>query len=122
MRNFSLLIKPSSHGCNLRCNYCFYLKKKELYPEKHPKMKLDVLEKMISSFQSLPMMNYRYGWQGGEPTTMGLDFFKKVTDLQEKHGRNGLAVSNGLQTNGTLLDDEWAKHLNKIQFSRRTKC
>jgi len=116
MQNFSLLVKPSSHGCNLRCDYCFYLKKKDMYPETHPKMTLPVLERMISTFQAVPLQAHSYGWQGGEPTTMGLDFFKKVTELQEKHGRNGQPVSNGLQTNGTLIDDEWAKHLAKYNF------
>ncbi|HPN85154.1 MAG TPA: anaerobic sulfatase maturase, partial [Victivallales bacterium] len=62
----------------------------------------------------MPM--HSFGWQGGEPTIMGLDFFKKVTCFQEKYGRSGRVVSNGLQTNGTLLDDEWCRHLGKYNF------
>ncbi len=115
-KNFSLLIKPSSHGCNLRCKYCFYLKKKEFYNETHPRMTEEVLDKMISSFLAVDMPSHSFGWQGGEPTTMGLDFFKKVADLQQKYGRNGQPVSNGLQTNGTLINDEWAQHLAKYNF------
>lgn len=115
MKPFSLLVKPASFGCNLRCKYCFYLEKKEFFGSQHM-MTTDVLEKMISSFLALDLPQYSFGWQGGEPTMMGLDFFKKVVEFQQKHGRNGANVSNGLQTNGTLLDDEWCKHLGKYNF------
>ena len=115
MRPFSLLVKPASYGCNLRCKYCFYLKKKELFGSKHM-MTDKVLEKMISSFMQLPLPNFSFGWQGGEPTMMGLDFFKRVVELQQKYGQSGMAVSNGLQTNGTMLDDEWCEHLAKYRF------
>jgi len=115
MKNFSLLVKPASFNCNLRCEYCFYLEKKNIF--KNAKlMSIEILEKMISSFLSLTMPSYSFGWQGGEPTLMGLDFFKKVTFFQEKYGRAGMMVSNGLQTNGTLLDDEWCSHLKKYNF------
>lgn len=115
MKPFSLLVKPASFGCNLRCKYCFYLQKEKFFPGKHM-MTLEVLEKMISSFLAVDMPNHSFGWQGGEPTMMGLDFFKKVVEFQQKFGRNGTNVSNGLQTNGTLLDDEWCKHLAEYNF------
>jgi len=115
LRPFSLLVKPASYGCNLRCKYCFYLKKKELFGTKHM-MTDEVLEKMISSFMQLPLPNYSFGWQGGEPTLMGLDFYKRVITFQQKYGRNGVTVSNGLQTNGTMLDDQWCEHLAKYKF------
>lgn len=76
----------------------------------------EVLEKMISSFMQLPLPNYSFGWQGGEPTLMGLDFYKRVITFQQKYGRNGVTVSNGLQTNGTMLDDQWCEHLAKYKF------
>ena len=115
-RQFSLLVKPASADCNLRCEYCFYLSKSRLYPEtpKH-RMSDAVLERMISSFLAMDLPSHSFGWQGGEPTLMGLDFFKKVTEYQIKHG-SGVSVSNGLQTNTTLLDDEFAKHLAEYHF------
>ncbi len=115
MKDFSLLVKPASFRCNLHCSYCFYLKKEEIYGNP-PLMSEEILERMISSFLSLKMQNYAFGWQGGEPTLMGLDFFRKVCFFQEKYGRRGLSVSNGLQTNGILIDDKWAKHLQKYNF------
>ncbi len=117
MRDFSLLVKPTSADCNLRCQYCFYLGKCELYPENaRHRMSDEVLRKMISSFLATEQRAYSFGWQGGEPTLMGLDFFKKVTKYQMEYGRPGVTVANGLQTNATLLDDEWAEYLAKYKF------
>ncbi|HHY83673.1 MAG TPA: anaerobic sulfatase maturase [Clostridiales bacterium] len=113
---FSLLIKPTSADCNLRCAYCFYLKKKELYKEsKIHRMSDEVLEIMISNYLSTNQPVYTFGWQGGEPTLMGLEFFEKVTALQEKYGK-GKTISNSLQTNGTLLNDDFACHLARYNF------
>lgn len=117
MKPFSLLVKPASADCNLRCAYCFYLDRQELYPHtrKH-RMSDEVLEKMIASYMATRQPQYSFGWQGGEPTLMGLDFFKRVTELQRKHGRAGAMVGNGLQTNGILIDDEFAQHLAENHF------
>lgn len=76
----------------------------------------DILEQTISSFMALNMPQYSFGWQGGEPTIMGLDFFIKVVEFQQKYGRSGVNVSNGLQTNGIFIDDKWCKHLKKYNF------
>jgi uncharacterized protein len=116
LKPFSLLVKPTSADCNLRCTYCFYLKKSQLYPDstKH-RMSDEVLEKMISSYLATDQPVYAFGWQGGEPTLMGLEFFKKVVALQEKYGA-GKVISNSLQTNGTLLDDTFAQFLAKYKF------
>lgn len=117
MKQFSLLIKPSSADCNLRCEYCFYLDRSQLYPEsKVHRMSDKVLEKMIYSYMATNQAQYAFGWQGGEPTLMGVDFFKRVTELQQKYGKRGVQVSNGLQTNGTLITDELAKHLAQYNF------
>jgi uncharacterized protein len=75
-----------------------------------------VLERMISSFLAIDMPGHSFAWQGGEPTMMGLDFYKRVVDYQKRYGRNGISVSNGLQTNGTRLNDEWCRHLTKYNF------
>jgi len=117
MNPFSLLIKPASADCNLRCEYCFYLDRSELYPEtKKHRMSQEVLERMISSYMALPQQQYTFGWQGGEPTLMGVEFFREAVRLQKKHGRMGAIVANGLQTNATLIDDEFAAHLAKYNF------
>jgi len=117
MKPFSLLIKPASADCNLRCEYCFYLDHCELYPEttRH-RMSEEVLDRMIAGYMATDQPQYAFGWQGGEPTLMGLEFFRKVVELQQKHGRAGAIVANGLQTNAVLIDDEFAEHLAKYSF------
>jgi uncharacterized protein len=79
-------------------------------------MSLDLLERMIGGYMATYQPQYAFGWQGGEPTLMGLDFFEKVTELQQKLGRSGSSVANGLQTNGTLIDDKFAAHLARYNF------
>lgn len=76
----------------------------------------DVLETMIRTYLDTDQVQYSISWQGGEPTMMGLPFFRKVTSLQERVGRPGSLVSNGLQTNTTLIDDDWAVHLARYNF------
>ena len=117
MRPFSLLVKPASADCNLRCEYCFYLGHAALYPESRlHRMPDAVLDRMIGTYMGTPQETYAFGWQGGEPTLMGVDFFRRVTELQQKHGRAGKVVANGLQTNGTRIDDELAEHLARFKF------
>lgn len=114
---FSLLVKPASADCNLRCAYCFYLAKKSLYPQTaRPRMSDAVLERMIGSYMATDQPTYSFGWQGGEPTLMGAAFFRRVTELQQAYGRAGALVANGLQTNATLIDDELAEHLARYRF------
>lgn len=116
-RPFSLLVKPASADCNLRCAYCFYLDRSSLYPETGRRRMSDrVLERMIATYMAISQPQYSFGWQGGEPTLMGVEFFRRVTELQEKYGRRGAVVANGLQTNATLIDDELAAHLGKYNF------
>jgi len=116
-QSFSLLIKPASADCNLRCEYCFYLDRCELYPEtaRH-RMTEGVLDRLVSTYMKTSQRQYTFGWQGGEPTLMGADFFRKVIELQRKHGRPGTVVANGLQTNAVLIDDELAAHFAKYKF------
>jgi uncharacterized protein len=117
MHPFSLLIKPASADCNLRCRYCFYLDRSTLYPTSRiHRMSDEVLEAMIASYMATTQPQYAFGWQGGEPTLMGVDFFRRVTALQQKHGRAGSTVANGLQTNATLIDDEMARHFARYRF------
>lgn len=116
-RPFSLLIKPAGADCNLRCRYCFYLPKAGLYPDSpRPRMDETTLDALVRGYMATPQPQYVFGWQGGEPTLMGLDFFKRVTDLQGHYGGRGVQVANGLQTNGTALDDALAAHFAAYRF------
>lgn len=117
IKPFSLLVKPASADCNLRCQYCFYIDKFSLYPETHVhRMPDEVLERMISSYMATEQPVYSFGWQGGEPTLMGVKFFEKVVSLQQQYGRPGSKVSNALQTNATLINDELAALLAQYNF------
>jgi uncharacterized protein len=112
----SVLVKPAGPDCNMACAYCFYLKKASLFPQslKH-RMSEDILEEMIRQIMAQSGEHVSIGWQGGEPTLMGLAFFKKAVDLQMKYG-SGKVVGNGLQTNGLLIDDAWIKFLKEYNF------
>lgn len=117
MKPFSLLIKPTSADCNLRCAYCFYLDRSALYPEESVhRMPDKVLEEMIARYMATEQPQYIFGWQGGEPTLMGVEFFKKAVSYQKKYAKPGAVISNGLQTNGTLLTEEFAKFLHENHF------
>jgi uncharacterized protein len=112
----SLLIKPAGPDCNLHCHYCFYLKKSELFPEtRQHRMGLEILEETTRQvmMQGLPEVNF--GWQGGEPTLMGLDFFQQAVYFQQKYGSRQL-VSNGFQTNGILINKDWARFFRDYNF------
>lgn len=114
---FSLLVKPASADCNLACAYCFYRPKSALYPQtSRHRMSDEVLAKMISEYMSLVGQHASFGWQGGEPLLMGLDFFKKVVYYQQMYGRAGQIVANGFQTNATLIDDDWARLFKRYNF------
>ena len=116
-RPLSVLVKPASADCNLACPYCFYTPKCKLYPDtKRHVMSEAVLEAMIKQLMPLAGNVASFGWQGGEPTLMGLDFFKKAVDLQAKHAQRGQAISNCLQTNAVLLDEKWAEFLRPYNF------
>jgi len=117
MRPFTLLVKPASADCNLRCKYCFYLEKSHLYSStnKH-RMSDEVLEHMIKSYAATKQPHYSIGWQGGEPTLMGLGFFEKAVALQKKYSRHGVSFENGLQTNATLINDSMAEFFHQNHF------
>lgn len=111
----SLLIKPASGDCNLHCTYCFYHDRPtDPYSQQiKRRMSPEVLDRLIKQGMALDRRQATFGWQGGEPTLAGLDFFQKVVELQKKHGVSGQAVSNGIQTNGLLLDPDWARFLRE---------
>ncbi|MFH1615339.1 MAG: anaerobic sulfatase maturase [Planctomycetota bacterium] len=116
MKPFSLLIKPAGPDCNMSCKYCFYSGKKSLFgPGKH-RMSEEILQRLIEDYVKLGLEVSSFAWQGGEPTLMGLDFYRKVVELQQEYGRDGQVVSNALQTNGILLDSNWCEFLAKYSF------
>ncbi|MFH2001138.1 MAG: radical SAM protein, partial [Planctomycetota bacterium] len=112
----SILVKPAGPDCNLRCEYCFYLEKATLFQDspKH-RMELHLLEEMIRQCMNQGDQRISFGWQGGEPTLMGLDFFEKAVECQKRFGLNQI-VGNGLQTNGILIDAAWTRFLSQYQF------
>jgi len=116
-RPFHILTKPVGPICNLDCKYCFYLEKEKLYPgENQWRMSDAVLTEYIRQYiQSQPVNEINFGWQGGEPTLLGVDFFRKAITLQQQFAR-GKTIFNAIQTNGTLLDDEWCEFLAKNKF------
>ncbi len=116
MKPFSLLIKPASADCNLRCEYCFYIDHLEKIKD-NPRMSDDVLKKMIAGYMETNQNNnYAFGWQGGESMIMGLKFFQKAVELQKLYAPPGAVISNGLQTNGTLINDDFAHFFGEYKF------
>lgn len=112
----SLLIKPAGPDCNMACTYCFYREKSEIFPDAPiHRMSRDILEETVRQVLEYGGTQVNFGWQGGEPTLMGLDFFKEAVDFQMRYGR-GKNVANGLQTNGILLDKDWAAFLRDYRF------
>ena len=117
-RRFHVMVKPAGSACNLDCAYCFYLSKQSL-PDGPGggHMHDDVLECFVRDYiQSVTGDEVVFSWQGGEPTLMGLGFFEKVVELQRRHAKPGQRIENDLQTNGTLLDEDWARFLKRHNF------
>jgi uncharacterized protein len=115
--NFHVLAKPIGPICNLDCKYCFYLEKESLYPQVEKwAMRDDVLESYIRQYieaHDTPVVNF--AWQGGEPTLLGVDFFRRVVEIEKRYA-NGKQIANAFQTNGVLLNDAWAEFFLEYQF------
>ena len=114
---FHVMTKPIGPLCNLDCAYCFYLEKERLYPRNHRfRMSDEMLETYVRQYvesQNVPEVSF--AWQGGEPTLLGVDFFRRVVALQKQYA-DGKKITNALQTNGALLDDEWCSFLAEHRF------
>ena len=112
-----VLAKPSGATCNLACSYCFFLDKDLLYPNSKFRMTEETLEAYIKqSIETHRSNQVTVAWQGGEPTLMGVDFYRKAIEYQEKYRRPGMTFENTMQTNGTLLDDEWCQFFKENNF------
>jgi uncharacterized protein len=114
---FTVMAKPAGPACNLACEYCFYREKTSLFPaERAPRMSPEVLESFVRQYiESQPRGAVTFAWQGGEPTLLGLDFFRRVVELQARFAE-GRRVQNALQTNGVLIDERWASFLAEHAF------
>ena len=109
-RAIHLLIKPASGLCNLRCRYCFYCditQKRE--QASYGIMSLETLEAVIEKALEAARTECTIAYQGGEPTLAGLDFFRKSIEMQKKHNRRKITIHNAIQTNGMVIDEEWAR-------------
>ena len=101
----------------MNCRYCFYLPKNALYPDSEFRMTDEVLEEYTRQYLAAqPIREITFSWQGGEPTLMGLGFFRRAVDYQAKYLRPGVKALNTMQTNGVLLDDEWGRFLREHGF------
>ena len=118
-RSFQVFAKPAGAACNLACRYCYYLDKGPAGPEAAAaRMPDDLLEAYVAQHISAsPDEIIRFSWHGGEPTVLGLEFFRRVAAIQRRLRPPGRSIANGLQTNGTLLDDEWGYFLAAEGFS-----
>ena len=115
---FHVMAKPAGSACNLDCTYCYYLSKADLKSGPGSgRMSDETLELFIRQYiEGVTAGDVVFSWQGGEPTLRGLDFFRKVIALEKKYARPGQRIENDLQTNGTLLDEEWAAFLKENRF------
>ncbi len=118
-REFQVFAKPAGSLCNLDCHYCYYLKKEHLYPKGEAfRMPDHILERYIAQhIDASPGPVVNFSWHGGEPTLLGLDYFHKIVALQRKHQPPNQRIRNGIQTNGTLLDEDWCRFLSAENFA-----
>ncbi len=118
-RDFQIFVKPAGATCNLGCRYCYYLPKESLYPAAAPyRMSDDLLEEYIGQHIEIapePVINF--SWHGGEPTILGLDYFRRIVELQRKHQGRGTRIVNSIQTNGVLIDEDWCRFFGAEGFA-----
>ncbi|MCY9855085.1 anaerobic sulfatase maturase [Vibrio mediterranei] len=113
-----VMAKPSGSACNLGCDYCFYLEKEKLYPERQVNWKMsdETLNQFIQQhIDAQAGMDVEFAWQGGEPTLLGIEFFERVIELCEKH-RGQKQIHHSFQTNGVLINDKWCELFKKHGF------
>lgn len=114
---FHVMAKPTGAACNLNCEYCFFLKKDKLYPDSKFHMSAEVHDAYITQlFAAHQVPQITIAWQGGEPTLMGLDFFRRSIKFQKKNKKPGTVIENTFQTNGILLNDEWCRFFRANNF------
>lgn len=113
---FNIMLKPAGSLCNLDCHYCYYLDKAEIYRGREPRMSLDMLETVVREYiRANDVPEVTFNWHGGEPLILGLDFYRKALEFEQQYA-DGKIIHNTLQTNGTLLTEEWAGFLARGGF------
>lgn len=117
--DFQVFVKPVGSLCNLACKYCYYLKSGALYPEeRNARMSEALLEEyIVQHINASSGPTIFFSWHGGEPTMAGLQYFQRIVEIQRKHQPDDCRIINGLQTNGTLLDDDWCRFLASENFT-----
>lgn len=114
--SFNLMIKPAGSLCNLGCSYCYYLDKAEIYSGKEPIMSREMLETVIRTYiKTCETPEVTFNWHGGEPLLLGKDFFRQVLAFEKEYA-DGKVINNTIQTNGTLIDREWADIFKQGNF------
>jgi uncharacterized protein len=114
---FHIMTKPRGAICNLDCKYCYFLSKERLYPDSDFRMTDTLLEEYTRQYiQGQRVAEVTFAWQGGEPTLMGLDFYKQAVAYQQKHKQPGMRIFNAFQTNGVTLDDDWCAFFKQHDF------
>jgi len=117
LQAFHVMAKPTGAQCNLECDYCFFLKKDRLYPDSNFRMSDETMETYIrQTIEGHRVPEVTIAWQGGEPTLMGLDFFRRAVEVEKKYTKPGMKIENSLQTNGVLIDEEWCKFFHENNF------
>ncbi len=118
-KDFQIFVKPAGARCNLRCHYCYYLDKAEMFAAvAAPIMPEQLLARYIEHhLLAYPGKTVHFSWHGGEPTLLGLDYFRHIVELQHRYCPRGKGVANGIQTNGTLIDEDWAAFFAAHRFT-----
>lgn len=118
---YHLMTKPVGPRCNIDCSYCYYTEKEAQYPaERKFRMSEATLDRYVRAHIATTLeagqAEVHFAWQGGEPTLLGLEYFRRIVELQARHRPDGVRITNSIQTNGTLLDAEWAAFLAAQDF------
>ena len=113
---FNIMLKPAGSLCNLDCNYCYYLDKADIYGGREPRMTIDMLEQVVREYIAAnDVPEVTFNWHGGEPLVLGIDFYRKALEFEEKYA-GGKIIHNTIQTNGTLLNRDWTNLFRKHNF------
>jgi uncharacterized protein len=117
LQAFHVMAKPTGAQCNLECDYCFFLKKDRLYPDSNFRMSDEMMDAYIrQTIEGHRVPEVTIAWQGGEPTLMGLDFYRRAVEVEKKYIKPGMRIENTLQANGVLIDEEWCKFFHENNF------
>ena len=113
---FTTMVKPVGATCNLDCSYCYYRDKAEIYSAPQNRMTDEVLEEYVRQYlEAVNLPTVTFCWHGGEPLLAGIDFYRKAVELQQRYAA-GRQIENTLQTNGTLVNDEWCDFFRENNF------